>query len=100
MRGLRQFDPLSPVLFALEEEVLGRGILDLIAKGLVKPMVVYRGYAGPSHLLFADDVMFFTKGNRRGLRKNIGFRQTYQESSGQAMNKEKIIIFFEGIPLG
>jgi len=34
-RGVMQGDPLSPLLFCLEEEVLSRGILKLVDDGKV-----------------------------------------------------------------
>jgi len=61
-RGVRQGDPLSPLLFCLAEEVLSRGISKLVADGDLNLMSGTRGCKVPSHTLYADDIMIFCKG--------------------------------------
>ncbi|KAL6224666.1 hypothetical protein ACLB2K_003521 [Fragaria x ananassa] len=62
-RGVRQGDPLSPLLFCLAEEVLSRGILRLVDLGHVQTISSPRAVKVPSHVLFADDIMVFCKGS-------------------------------------
>ncbi|KAK2449352.1 hypothetical protein QL285_008554 [Trifolium repens] len=61
-RGVKQGDPLSPLLFCLAEEVLSRGLSKLVSDGLLKPTKGTRNVSIPSHILYVDDVMLFCKG--------------------------------------
>lgn len=55
--GVRQEDPLSPLLFCLAEEVLSQGISNLVASGEIKLMNGTSKCPFPSHTLFADDII-------------------------------------------
>lgn len=98
-RGIRQGDPLSPLLFALVEDTLSRSITKLRVDGILKPMVSYRRVPGPSHLFFIDDIMAFAKGEIRGLQRLAQLLKTYNTASGQIMNKDKSCSFLGGMHL-
>ena len=113
-KGVRQGDPLSPLLFCLAEEVLSRGISLLVSSGQLQRISSPRNTLAPSHVLFADDVIVFCRGNRRNLSRIMRFFNEYGRVSGQVINKGKSQVFignsihsrrhsisnFLGIPLG
>ncbi|KAK9949447.1 hypothetical protein M0R45_004967 [Rubus argutus] len=92
-RGVRQGDPLSPLLFCLAEEVLSRGISQLVAKGKIDTIAAPKKVTVPSHVLFADDIMIFMQGNSQSLRALNRFLNAYAKNSGQVVNKAKSSIF-------
>jgi hypothetical protein len=56
-RGLRQGDPLSPLLFVFVMEALSQMISAAVQGGLLEGFKV--GNTSFSHLLFADDTLIF-----------------------------------------
>ena len=92
-RGVRQGDPLSPLLFCLAEEVLSRGILRLVDMGHVQAISSPRAVKVPSHVLFADDIMVFCKGDKRSLLNLMAFFEEYGLNSGQLVNKTKSHVY-------
>lgn len=65
-RGILQGDPLSPYLFILAADVLSMMITDAVTIGRSRVIKMKRSCPSVSHLLFANDSIFFlqaTKGN-------------------------------------
>jgi hypothetical protein len=58
-RGVRQDNPLSPLLFSLAEDVLSRGLSKLVSDGKLDLIRGTRSVNVPSHTLYADDIMVF-----------------------------------------
>ncbi|XP_075480593.1 uncharacterized protein LOC142521250 [Primulina tabacum] len=87
-RGLRQGDPLSPMLFILGAEYLSRGLDRLY---LQHPELRYRSGCDIliSHLAYADDVIIFANGGSRSLRRLMGLLHHYENCSGQLVNAVK-----------
>ena len=67
-RGLRQGDPLSPMLFVIEAEVLSRGLNNLTQQVGFVGFRVPRGCPTVTHLAFADDVIIFSNGSTAALK--------------------------------
>ncbi|XP_042482204.1 uncharacterized protein LOC122062621 [Macadamia integrifolia] len=96
-RGLRQGDPLSPLLFVLAEEVLCRGLNMLIREKKIKPLNGPRGMPTPSHMLFADDIFIFINASIRYVKNLKSFLIMYEECSGQHISLEKSKVFLGNI---
>lgn len=96
MRGVRQGDPLSPLLFCLAEEVLSRSLSKLVQDGKLQLMAGPRGIQVPSHVLYADDVMIFCKGTKQNLMTLMDLFNRYGEISGQVINPSKST-FYAGL---
>ncbi|XP_072066970.1 uncharacterized protein [Arachis hypogaea] len=58
-RGLRQGDPLSPLLFVLVVDVLHRMLEEAVRNGRITLLLVGRDHIELSHLQFADDTILF-----------------------------------------
>nr|GEV22106.1 reverse transcriptase domain, reverse transcriptase zinc-binding domain protein [Tanacetum cinerariifolium] len=56
--GLRQGDPMSPLLFILAMEGLNALVSKAVSTGLFKGASIGRGNINVSHLLYADDAIF------------------------------------------
>ncbi|XP_026433405.1 uncharacterized protein LOC113330808 [Papaver somniferum] len=94
-RGLRQGDPLSPLIFVLIEDVLSRNISKLFAEKKMSHMVT-RGGISPTHLFFADDIMIFCKGNLWSINNLEDLLGKYQRTSGQTVCRQKSKIYYGG----
>jgi hypothetical protein len=93
-RGIRQGDPISPYLFLLCTEGLSNLLFQKENLGVLHG--VRNGRSGPpiSHLLFADDSIFFAQSDVRSVEALKETLATYCEGSGQKINIEKSSIFF------
>ncbi|XP_042495078.1 uncharacterized protein LOC122074317 [Macadamia integrifolia] len=92
-RGLRQGDPISPMLFIIAEEVLSRGLSRLVQSKMIQSIQGPRGTPTPGHILFADDIFIFSNANLRYVRNLKDFLMNYQEFFGQCINLEKSKLF-------
>jgi hypothetical protein len=93
-RGLRQGDPLSPFLFILGSEFLSRLILREEIAGNLHGIKLARFCPPISHLLFADDVLIFSRANAREARVVLNCLTSYSKWSGQSINLAKSAVFF------
>ena len=93
-RGVRQGDPLSPLLFCLVEEALSMGISKLVEDGEVDLISSSRGSKVPSHCFYADDLMVFCKGKVSNLEALKKLFTRYANCSRQIINTSKSFLFF------
>ncbi|XP_043696734.1 uncharacterized protein LOC122647382 [Telopea speciosissima] len=81
-RGLRQGDPISPMIFIIVEEVLCRGLSKLLNDSKLRPLPGLQGVRTPGHCLFADDIFIFTNASIRQLEKyaDANVRQSQEKA--------------------
>ena len=60
-QGLRQGDPLSPILFVIMADLLGRFLGDLVQRGVIKGFQPSSQPLICSHGQFVDDTIFMGK---------------------------------------
>jgi hypothetical protein len=99
-RGVRQGDPLSPLLFCLAEDVLSRSISKLVSDGKLDLIKGTRNHLVPSHTFYADDLMIFCKGKLSGLNALKSLFDSYAVESGQIINNSKSTIYSGSITPG
>lgn len=93
-RGIRQGDPLSPYLFILCAKVLSHMMKKAEDNKLIKGIKISMTGPSISHLLFANDSLFFTLANHRSANAIKQILTNYEEASGQAINLRKLAISF------
>ncbi|XP_026433401.1 uncharacterized protein LOC113330803 [Papaver somniferum] len=94
-RGLRQGDLLSPLIFVLIEDILSHNLSKLFANRSMHNMVSKKGVA-PTHLLFADDILVFCRGNLHSLQNLKTMLSVYEKASGQCVDYEKRKFYYGG----
>ena len=57
-------------------------------------MVACQGTLAISHLFFADDILIFCKATRDDCSNLEMILETYEQVSGQQLNKDKTSLFF------
>lgn len=95
-RGIRQGDPISPLIFACSIEYLSRTI---------NHMTRYPGFSYHpnciqqriTHLVFADDLMLFCRGDPPSVKVLLDALDHLQATSGLTVNINKSNIFLAGV---
>ncbi|XP_074306215.1 uncharacterized protein LOC141641454 [Silene latifolia] len=90
--GIRQGDPLSSYLFALCTEVLSQLLCAAQDKNQIKGIRVSREAPPISHLLFADDSIFFMDARASECEALMTLLSQYGDASGQRINEAKTTI--------
>ena len=93
-RGLRQGDPLSPYLFILCTEALIANIKKEEREKRLTGLKIARGSPNISHLVFADDSLFFCKATKEECGIILKLLKEYEAASGQQINFQKSSVQF------
>ena len=88
-RGLRQGDPLSPFLFIIVVDMLGRLIDVARDKGVIEGFVVGRDRISVTHLQFADNTLFFSAKEEGKIRNLLMLLRIFDVVSGLKVNLTK-----------
>jgi hypothetical protein len=96
-RGLRQGDPISPLLFVLIMEYLHRCLQNLHKN----PNFNFHPKCEKlqiTNICFADDLIMFTRGDETSIKLMMGEFQKFSDSTGLKANPAKCKVYFGGVP--
>ncbi|XP_026417308.1 uncharacterized protein LOC113312787 [Papaver somniferum] len=93
-RGLRQGDPLSPYLFIIAMDYLSRLLVNDASNHAISGVKAARNAHAITHLLFADDILIFTKADRHNVTGILNTLNQFSNISGQLLNLNKSSVYF------
>ena len=93
-RGIWQGDPLSPFLFLLCIEGLHALINNAANLSEITGFSLCRRGLKLTHLLFADSSVLFCRATTEECAKVLNILETYENASGQKVNRNKTTLFF------
>jgi hypothetical protein len=97
-RGIRQGDPLSPFLFVLMAEGLGRYLKAAVLEGSLKGLPLHNLHPVPSHSQFVDDTLLMNTPTVREATKLNSILSDFTEASGMLLNLDKSKLYFFNTP--
>ena len=93
-KGIKQGDPLSPYLFLFCAEGLSAMIRKAEEARNLQGILSGDGGVHLSHLLFADNSFIVCQATMEKCQRLLAILKQYEVASGQAVNKQKTILFF------
>eukprot|EP00253_Pinus_taeda_P002612 PITA_02612 len=97
-RGIRQGDPISPFLFIMAAEGLGRIIKRELREKRIKGLKPWGNNLEITHQQFVDDIMLFGEVSIKEVRNIKRVLEIFMEASGMEVNKEKSYTFIFNTP--
>lgn len=95
-RGLRQGDPMSPLLFVLVMEYLTR-CMKRLERNPDFNCHLKCEKLNVINICFADDLMLFSRGDRKSIELMMHQFGRFSASTGLKANKQKCTMFFGGV---
>ncbi|KAL2238067.1 UNVERIFIED_CONTAM: hypothetical protein Sindi_0998400 [Sesamum indicum] len=95
-KGLRQGDPMSPALFLLSMKYFSRLVKRKTSSSDFNYHPKYEKLK-ITHLLFADDLMLFSRGDLPSIHVLMEYLQEFRDASGLSINTSKSCIFTAGV---
>ena len=92
-RGIRQGDPISPFLFIMAAEGLGRYFKKELRERKIKGLRLWGNNLPITHQQFVDDIMLFSEVSIKEVRGIKRILDLFMEASGMEINKEKSCTF-------
>jgi hypothetical protein len=99
-RGLRQGDPLSPLLFNLVADSLGILLQKAIDKGHIKGVLGNLIPREISHIQYADETVIMVDGSNKSIINLKLILYCFEWLSGLRINYHKSEVFVFGVPQG
>ncbi|GJZ24055.1 putative RNA-directed DNA polymerase, eukaryota, reverse transcriptase zinc-binding domain protein [Tanacetum coccineum] len=96
-RGLRQGDPLSPLLFIIVMEGLHMSLKEACHSGLLKGIKIGSSGITLSHMFYADDVVIVTYWNSIDMENIIRILHVFYLASGLKINIHKSNVYGVGV---
>jgi hypothetical protein len=96
-RGLQQEDPISPYLFLICAKVLNSLLTSAERNGQIRGVPTSKKGPYLNHLFFVDDSLLFCKADLRHWHR-MELLGTYEKTSGQWLNKERLLYFLVKTP--
>jgi hypothetical protein len=97
-RGICQGDPLSPFLFILLAEGLGRYIKASVLEGSLKGLPLHNLQPTHSHSQFVDDTFLLNSPMAQEAQKLNSILADFIEASGMSLNLDKSKLYFFNTP--
>jgi hypothetical protein len=98
-RGIRQGDPLSPFLFVIMAEGLGRYLKAAVLEGSLDGLPLHNLHPAPSHSQFVDDTLLLNTPSVREATKLNSILSDFSDASGMLLNLDKSKLFFFNTPV-